>query len=424
VSVIVVGLNHRTVPLELLERMTVPAERLPKALHDLVSRENVTEVVVLSTCNRTEIYATAERYHGAVGDIRTSLSEITHVAPEDFAAHLYEYHDAVAVAHLFSVAAGLDSAVVGESEILGQVRQAWEAATGEGAAGPTLHMLFRHALEVGKRARTETGIGRSLTSVSSAAVALAAERLGTLEGKRVLVLGAGEMGEGMVSALAAGGVGEILVVNRTPERAQALAEHVASSVHGAKSRAVPLFELPSALVEVDLLLTSTGAQSVIVEHGDLERVVAQRAGREILIIDAAVPRDVDPAAAQVPGVTLLDMDDLRSFADVGLAERRREAVKARAIVEEEAERFRDASTARQVAPVISAVREQFDSIRAAEVDRLGRKLTDDERSALDALSKSVVAKLLHEPTVRLKDAAGTVRGERLADALRELFGLD
>ena len=416
-SVIVVGLNHRTVPLELLERMTVPAERLPKALHDLVSRENVTEAVVLSTCNRTEIYATAERYHGAVGDIRASLSETTHVAPEDFAGHLYEFHDAAAVAHLFAVAAGLDSAVVGESEILGQVRQAWESATGEGAAGPALHLLFRHALEVGKRARTETGIGRALTSVSSAAVALAAERLGTLEGKRVLVLGAGEMGEGMVSALASAGVGEILVVNRTPERAQALA-------HAVGGRAVSLFELPNALVEVDLLLTSTGAQSVIVEHGDIERVVEQRAGRELLIIDAAVPRDVDPAAAQVPGVTLLDMDDLRSFAEVGLAERRREAVKARAIVDEEVERFRDASTARQVAPVVSALREQFEAIRVAEVDRVGRKLSDAERAALDALSRSVVAKLLHEPTVRLKDAAGTVRGERLADALRELFGLD
>jgi glutamyl-tRNA reductase len=416
VSVIVVGLNHRTVPLELLERMTVPAERLPKALHDLVSREHVTEAVVLSTCNRTEIYAIAERYHGAVGDIRDSLSEITHVAPEDFAGHLYEYHDAVAVHHLFTVAAGLDSAVVGESEILGQVRQAWEAATGEGAAGPTLHMLFRHALEVGKRARTETGIGRSLTSVSSAAVALATQRLGTLQDKRVLVLGAGEMGEGMVAALAAGGVGEILVVNRTPERAAALAERVGG-------RTVSLFELPDALVEVDLLLTSTGATSVIVEHGEVERVVAGRAGRELLIIDAAVPRDVDPAAADVPGVTLLDMDDLRAFADAGVAQRRREAAKARSIVDEEVERFRDTSTARQVAPVVAALREQFDEVRRAEIERLGRKLSDAEREALDAASKAVVAKLLHEPSVRLKDAAGTARGERLADALRDLFDL-
>ncbi|MCU1379302.1 MAG: glutamyl-tRNA reductase [Acidimicrobiales bacterium] len=414
---IVVGVNHRNVPLELLERMTVPAERLPKALHDLVSREHVTEAVVLSTCNRTEIYATAEKYHGAMGDVRNSLSEMTHVAPEAFADHLYAYHDTAAVAHLFSVAAGLDSAVIGESEILGQVRQAWEAATAEGAAGPGLHMLFRHALEVGKRARTDTGIGRSMTSVSSAAVALAAERLGTLDGKRVLVLGAGEMGEGMAVSLAAAGVAEVLVANRTPERARALAERVGG-------RAVPLFELPQAVVEVDLLLTSTGATSVMVEYGEVEEIVAKRAGRELLIIDVAVPRDVNPSAADLPGVTLLDMDDLRAFADTGLAERRREATRARDIVDEEVSRYRDASTARQVAPVVTAFRDRAEVLRLAEVERLGRKLSDVERAALEALSKGLVAKLLHEPTVRLKDAAGTVRGERLAEALRELFDLE
>jgi glutamyl-tRNA reductase len=414
--VIVVGLNHRNVPLELLERMTVPAERLPKALADLVSREHVTEAVVLSTCNRTEIYATAEKYHGAMGDVRNSLSEMTHVAPEAFADHLYAYHDTAAVAHLFSVAAGLDSAVIGESEILGQVRQAWEAATAEGAAGPGLHMLFRHALEVGKRARTETGIGRSMTSVSSAAVALAAQQLGDLSGKRVLVLGAGEMGEGMAVSLAAAGVAEVLVANRTPERAQALAERVGGT-------AVPLFDLPRALVEVDVLLTSTGATSVMVEHGDVEDVVAKRAGRELLIIDVAVPRDVDPAAADLPGVTLLDMDDLRAFADAGLAERRREATKTRDLVDEEVGRYRDASTARQVAPVVAALRDHAETVRLAEVERLGRKLSAEERTALEALSKGLVAKLLHEPTIRLKDAAGTARGERLADALRELFDL-
>jgi glutamyl-tRNA reductase len=186
---------------------------------------------------------------------------------------------------------------------------------------------------------------------------------------------------------------------------------------------VPLFDLPRALVEVDVLLTSTGATSVMVEHGDVEDVVGERSGRELLIIDVAVPRDVDPAAASLPGVTLLDMDDLRAFADAGLAERRREATRARDLVDEEVGRYRDASTARQVAPVVSALREHAEAVRLAEVERLGRKLSDDERAALDALSKGLLAKLLHEPTVRLKDAAGTARGERLADALRELFDL-
>jgi glutamyl-tRNA reductase len=255
-----------------------------------------------------------------------------------------------------------------------------------------------------------------MTSVSSAAVALAAERLGSLDGKRVLVLGAGEMGEGMAVALADAGVAEVSVANRTPERAQTLAGRVGG-------RAVPLFELPDALVEVDVLLTSTGATSVMVEHGEVQEVVGRRAGRELLIIDVAVPRDVDPSAAELPGVTLLDMDDLRAFADAGLAERRREATRARDIVDEEVSRYREASTARQVAPVVSALREQFELVRTAEVERLGRKLSADELAAVDAATKAVVAKLLHEPTVRVKDAAGSVRGERLAEALRELFDL-
>ncbi len=415
-AVIVIGLNHRSVPLDLLERMNVPAELLPKALHDLVSRDNITEVVLLSTCNRTEIYVAAERYHGALQDVRNSLAELTHLAPEHFADHLYAFHDAAAVAHLFSVASGLDSAVLGESEILGQVRQAWEAATGEGAAGPALHMLFRHALEVGKRARTETGIGRSTTSVSSAAVALAAERLGGLEGRSVLVLGAGEMGEGMVSALAGSKVSEVLVANRTTERAEVLAARVGG-------RVVPLVELPEALGTVDVLLTSTGAQSVMIDHADLEAVVAARRGAPLLIVDVAVPRDVDPSAGALAGVELLDMDDLRAFADAGLAERRRESVRAHELVEEEVHRFHEASTARQVAPVVSALRDRIESLREAEVARLSRGLGDEERMTLERLSRGLVGKLLHEPTVRLKDAAGTPRGERLADALRELFDL-
>ncbi|MGE0794804.1 MAG: glutamyl-tRNA reductase [Acidimicrobiia bacterium] len=415
-AVIVVGLNHRSVPLELLERMNVPAELLPKALHDLAGRENITEAVLLSTCNRTEIYVVAERYHGALQDVRNSLAELTHLAPEQFVDYLYAFHDDAAVGHLFAVASGLDSAVLGESEILGQVRQAWEAAAGEGAAGPGLHMLFRHALEVGKRIRTETGIGRSTTSVSSAAGARAAERLGGLAGRRVLVLGAGEMGEGMVGALAASSVAEVLVANRTTERAEVLAERVGG-------RAVPLFELPEALARVDVLLTSTGAQSVMVDHADLEAALVARAGAPLLIVDVAVPRDVDPSAGALDGVTLLDMDDLRAFADAGLAERRRESLRARALVDEEVDRFLDASTARQVAPVVAALRDRVEEIREAELARLVRGLDDEQRAVLERLSRGLVGKLLHEPTVRLKDVAGTPRGERLADALRELFDL-
>lgn len=413
---IVVGLNHRTVPLDVLERMTVTGDRLPKALHDLVSRDTISEAVVLSTCNRTEVYVVAERFHPAVGEVRNVFSGLAFLAPEDFSDHLYTFHDAAAVAHLFSVVSGLDSAVLGESEILGQVRGAWERAAAEGAAGSGMNMLFRHALEVGKRVRTETSIGRHTASVSQAAVELAEARLGTLTGKRVLVLGAGDMGEGMAVSLARSGVEEVLVANRTRARADELAEKVGG-------RSVSVVDLPAALAEVDVLLTSTGATSVLVDHGDLELVVAARGGRGLLIIDVAVPRDVDPSAADLPGVDLLDMDDLRAFADAGLAERRREVAGVRDLIDEEVQRYREAVTHRQVAPLIAALRERAETARAAELKRAAAKLSAGERDALDAASRAFVAKLLHEPTVRLKEAADTARGERLADALRDLFDL-
>jgi glutamyl-tRNA reductase len=416
VSVIVVGLNHRSVPLEVLERMTVPRARMAKALHDLRGRDDLSEAVVLSTCNRTEIYAHAERFHGAVGDVRDFLAELSALAPEDFADHLYQFHDAGAVAHLFTVASGVDSAVLGETEILGQVKVAWELAAAEGATGAVLDMLFRHALEVGKRVRTETAISRHITSLSQAAVALAAERLGSLAGRRVLVLGAGDTGERMVASLTQSGVTEVLVANRTWERAEALANRVGG-------RAVSLAHVPTALAEVDLLLTSTGASSVLVDHGDLEGVVAARAGRPLLIVDVAVPRDVDPGAADLAGVTLLDMDDLRAFAERGLTERRREVARARDLIDDEVCRYREAITARQVAPLVTALRRRVDEVRAVEVDRLTRGLDPAQRRVVDEVTRKVVAKLLHEPTVRLKESAGAPRGERLSEALRDLFDL-
>ncbi len=229
-SVIVVGLNHRTVPVGLLERMAVPDTRLTKALHDLAGREHLLEVAVLSTCNRTEIYAYCSRFHAAVGDVVEFLSENSGAAPDDFNDHLYSYYDDAAVSHLFGVAAGLDSMIVGESEILGQVREAWQAAQAEKVSATLLGRVFRQAVEVGKRVRTETEIGRHPVSVSSAAVAVAAEHLGGFEGCRVLVIGAGEMGEGMTVAIAARGVDDICVANRTPERGAALAARVGGRV--------------------------------------------------------------------------------------------------------------------------------------------------------------------------------------------------
>ena len=418
-SVVVIGLNHHTVPLDLLERMTVDDAHLPKALHDVVGREHVSEAVVLSTCNRTEIYAVAERFHGAYADLRNFLSEMSYLAPEQFADHLYMHHDEAAAEHLFRVAAGLDSAVVGEAEVLGQVRTAWNTSREHDAAGPALNLLFRHALEVGKRARTETDIARHVASVSTAAVAMAADRLGSLEGRHILVLGAGEMGEGMVRALVTAGVDDVRIANRTWERSVELGERVGGT-------AIRLADLNDALIEVDLLLTGTGATSMILEHGDIARVMTARDGRPLLIVDVAVPRDIDPSAARLEGVTLLDMDDLRTFAEAGQAERRREVAAVEAMVAEDLERYLAVATAREVAPLVGSLHERGEAVRTSELERHRTRLAGldpAQQEAVEALTRGIVAKLLHDPTVHLKDAAGSPKGERLAEALRDLFDL-
>jgi glutamyl-tRNA reductase len=420
VSVVVIGLNHRTAPLDLLERMAIGEGQLAKALHDLTTREHVSEALVLSTCNRTEVYAVAERFHGAYSDIRGFLADFSFLPPEEFSDHLYVHYDSAAAAHLMSVTAGLDSAVLGETEVQGQVKLAWERSRDEGTVGPALNLLLRHALAAGKRARTETGIGRHIASVSPAAVAMAAERLGGVDGKTVLVIGAGEMGEGMAVALAGAGVGQVLVANRTPARAGELAARVAG-------RPVPLMEVPGHLADVDVLLTSTGAQAPLIEPADIAPVMARRPGRPLLVVDIAMPRDVDPAVADVEGVTLLDMDDVRGFAAAGIAERRREVAAVEAILNEELERYLGATSAREVAPTIVALRERADAVRVAELDRLRARYDDlDPRQLdlVDAVTRGMVAKLLHQPTVVLKDAAGSPRGDRLVAALRDLFEIE
>jgi len=407
-------------PLELFERLTIDDSRLPKALHEINGREHVSEAVVLSTCNRTEVYAVAERFHGAYQDIRSFLAEMALLAPEEFIDHLYVHYDREAIRHLFTVTAGLDSAVPGEAEILGQVRHAWEQAKVEATTGPVLNLLFRHALETGKRARTDTGIARGTASVSYAAVEMAAEQLGSLDAKRVLVLGAGDMGEGMAVALASAGVAEIRVVNRTWAKAVDLAERVDGTP-------VRLADLPASLAEVDVLLTSTGATSIMVEHADLEPLVAERSGRPLLIVDIAVPRDVDPSVSDLPDVTLLDMHDLRRFAQAGLADRRREVNAVERIVVDEVDRFLEASSARAAAPLVAALHARAEALRSAEMERFRSRLADlspREQAAVDALTRGILAKVLHEPTVKLKDLAGTPKGERLAEALRDLYTLE
>jgi glutamyl-tRNA reductase len=420
VSIVVVGANHRTAPLELLERMTVRGDALPKFLHHLEEGEHTSEAVVLATCNRTEVYLVAERFHGAFGEVRDFFSDLTYLPPEHFADSLYVHYDEQAVAHLFEVAAGLDSAVPGEHEILGQVRAAWEVARSEGTARRGLNLLFRHALEVGKRARTETGIATHVTSVSQAAVLIARERLGGLAGRRAVVAGAGAIAKGMVSFLGAEGVAEVVVANRTPQRAEAHLDGLE-----VPARTVALSRLVDELASADVVFGATASPEVVLERAAVSEVVAGR-DRRLLAIDVAVPRDFDPELASLDEVDLLDMRAVAEITEAGLQLRHREAEAVRRIVEEEVRRFVAAASAREVAPLITSLHERAEQVRTAELERFAAKLgwlEPDERAAVDALTRGILAKLLHDPTVRLKDAAGSSRGERLATSLAELFDL-
>jgi glutamyl-tRNA reductase len=310
--------------------------------------------------------------------------------------------------------------VLGEGEVLGQVGDAWEAARAEGTAGPILSILFRHALETGKRVRSETLIARGTTSLSQAAVALACAQLGSLAGRTTLVMGAGEMGEAMAQALAGGlEAGPLLVANRTWSKATELAARCGG-------RAIEWSALPDGLIQADVVLASTGSPDTLLEASDLDSVMTARGARPLLIVDIAVPRDVDPAVGDLPGVTLLDMDDLSSFAARTLDSRRQEVPRADEIVAEEVERYMGRSAERHVAPLVAALHERGEQIRAAELERFARRLGDldpAQARAVEALSRGIVAKLLHEPTVNLKAGVGSPTGEQLAQAFRQLFDL-
>jgi glutamyl-tRNA reductase len=417
-SVVVIGINHHSSPLQLLEKVAVSNDDMPKALHSLSVRDNIREVVVLSTCNRTEVYAVAERFHGAYGDIRDFFCEVSGLPADDIIPHLYSQHEDAAVTHLFDVAAGLDSAVIGETEIVGQVRDAWEAAMHEGASRSTLNLLFRHALEVAKRARTETGISKSTASVSHAAVEMAEEILGTLQGKNVLVVGAGEMGEGVATALSRAGAQSVTVINRTAERGAALAEKVGALVSDFSN-------LAREIGRADVVLACTGAGTPIITT-NMVTEARQDAPSPLLIVDIALPRDVEEEVGQLSQVTLRDLHHLRDWANRGMQARAAEADHVRSIVVEEVERFIMDSAARQAAPLIAQLREHAESVRTAEMQRFANRLADLSPAELDvveSITRGIVNKLLHSPSVKLREAMGTPSGERIAAAVRDLFDL-
>lgn len=422
-SLVVVGLNHKTAPVSLLERLSISEEQLPKALHQLTTFDDVLEGVILSTCNRIEVYVTVSRFHAGSQDVRNFLAEFCHIAPEDLADHLYTYHDEGALKHLFCVASGIDSMVVGESEILGQVRRSAETAREERTMQRVLGAAFRQALSVGKRARTETAIGRNPVSVSSAAVELARRTFarGNLRDTRVVIVGAGKMGHLTARALSQAGATDLVVVNRSEENAQALAALF-------DAEPLPFEALPEALGGADIVISSTTAPDMVIDRKLLEEAAAVREGRPpLLIIDIAVPRDVDPAAKDVPGVVVRDIDDLRNVVDEGRGSRQNEIVKVESIIAAEVQRFLEWRRSTEFAPTAAALVSAADRIRETELARaLGQlgSLTDEQKSLVDHLTRRIIAKVLHTPLKKVREVAGSTDGYLYLATLREMFELD
>ncbi len=399
----VVGLSHKVAPVTLREAFSLSPADTKTALRRLADRLHG-EVVILSTCNRLEIYTCATAATTVRDAILDDLSSWSMNELATLDRCTYDHHDHVAVRHLFSVAAGLDSMLVGEPQILGQVRQAWATARDCGTVGPGLSRLFQNALRVGKMARTQTNVSRYHVSLGQATVALASRFFNGrgLSPQDVLIIGAGEVAELVARSLTVNGLGPVLVANRNFERASSLA----ASLHG---RAIRFADVQNALRDVDVVISSSHAPHHVLHHADIEEALAHRQGRPLCLIDIAVPRDIEPSVAGLPGVCLRNIDDLQSVTDENLRRRQREADRAAALVAEEAERFVRLWRSLGAVPVIHKVRDRAEMIRNAEVERALRRLpalSPQEREVIEALSKALVSKVLHPALVKLREPPG------------------
>jgi glutamyl-tRNA reductase len=414
VSILVVGLSHRTAPVALLEKVSVAADDLAKTLDELHRAETISEVLLLSTCNRIEVYADVARFHPAVAEISTVLARHAGVPVADLTEHLYVHFAEAAVEHLFTVTSGLDSMVVGESQILGQVRSAYALGTEAGSLGSVLHELTQTALRVGKRVHSDTGVDQAGASIVSVALEHASSVLRTLDGARVLIVGAGSMGAlaGATLRRRTSGV-ELTVANRGTERADRLAASL-------DARAIGLGELGTAIADADLVISSTGATGLVIEAA----TIGPRPHRPLMVLDLAMPRDVDAAVADFEGVTYADLDALRKN---GGAVSDDEVQAATAIVAEELGSYLAEQHQLAVAPTVTALRARANQVIEAELTRLYARLPDADdgvRREVAAAVRRAVEKVLHAPTVRVKELASTPGGDQYATALRELFDLD
>lgn len=413
--VALIGISHKTVPVSLRERFAFSSEELPRALARL--RRAVGNGVVLSTCNRTELYYVTKSGQAKYDQAARLLAAMSRVPSDELAGRCYFLLHEDAIRHLHRVAAGLESMAVGETEILGQVRTAFVAACEAGCANPLLTRLFHAAIRAGRRARAETFIGRYAASVSSTAVTLAKAILGDLSDRTVLVVGAGEAGKLTAHSLSKAGACRMLVANRTYGRAAQQAALLGG-------RAVPFAWLPQALEESDIVISCSGAPSFVVREEMVAAAMARRDGRPLVLIDIAVPRDIDPAVKDFPGVHLYDIDDLQAVSTANLRKRRKELSKVEAIVEEEVSRFLAWWHSLKVIPTITALRGQVEGMRQRELAKTFARLphlAEEDRESIEALTGAIVKKVLHEPLVHLRDRG---EDEDYLEVVRDLFGLD
>ncbi|GAB4453858.1 MAG: glutamyl-tRNA reductase [Anaerolineales bacterium] len=419
--IIALGLNHTTASIALREKLSLNEDAIRSALSRLScgqAASSLAELIILSTCNRTELYAVSSQ--PAFAELESFLSDICGVPLSDFHPHLYRCRDMDAARHLFDVAAGLDSLVVGEPQILGQIVRALELARGQNMAGPLLNRLFQAAIHAGKRARTETHISRNPASVSSLAASLAERVVHPIAEAQVVVIGAGEMAELAVEALRKRGAKKILVVNRTLERARTLADRW-------NAQAATFENLKDALLSADILLSSTGAPHLILTKDMVRQAMTARPRRPLALIDIAVPRDIDPEAARIPHVTLYDIDHLNAQLEDALAERLAETPKVRAILDEELAEFASHLKSMEMLPLIAGIRQRAESIRREMLEKTLRRLpdlTDEERARIEAMTQALVKQILHAPTRRLHAEASSPRASEYAAVVRALFGLN
>ena len=415
----VAGLSHRTAPIAVREQLVVDEDKLREILGDLTGRGTCTEVMIVSTCNRVEVYGVAEVPGEARGAAFRQLGAHRGIGLPALEPLLYSKDGAEAVQHAFRVASSLDSMVLGEPQILGQVKDAFALAQSCRTVGPILHSLMSQAFAVAKRVRSDTEVGRHAVSVSFAAVELARRIFDGLDGRSVLLVGAGEMGELAARHFQDHGTLPVYVANRTAGRAQALARDLAGT-------AVPFEDLFSVMAQVDIVITSTAAPEPIVTSADVAGALHGRRGRPLFFIDIAVPRNVEPAVNDLDNVFVYDVDALRSVVDANLRERKREAQRAESVVEREVAKFADRLRSLEVVPTIVSLREKLEEIRKAELARTLTRLPgadDATRQALEALSQGIVNKILHAPTVKLRDSSKAGHGLRWIEVISELFGL-